>query len=220
MELLLSPQNLPFALALGLVVLLAALQVLALATGGLIPIGDGDGDLDVDLDADGDIGAVGSALDWLGFGRVPFLVLLLLWSAIFGFGGLVLQSLMRSMSGAFLPALLAAGITFALSLPLLRLGVAIVRPIIPRDETESVSIESLLGREAEITVGVAKAGRPAQARVLDEWGQAHYVLVEPEQNAEEFPAGARVLLLGRRDEVFRVTAGVQGALEDGSSETV
>ena len=52
MELLTAPQNLPFALALGLVALLATLQVVALLLGGPIGIGDGDFDADIDLDMD------------------------------------------------------------------------------------------------------------------------------------------------------------------------
>lgn len=215
MELLLAPQNLPFAIALGVVAILAALQLVMLMVGGAIGLVDGDADLD--LDSDGDVGGIGSVLDFLGVGQIPLVLLLLLWSAAFGMGGLVIQSVARSVTGSLLGIWLASAIALVVSLPLLRLSATVLRPILPRDETESVPIESLLGREAQITVGIARRGRPAEAQVKDQFGTAHYVLVEPEQDGVEFPAGSRVLLLKRRDHIFRVISGVERALEEENS---
>lgn len=225
MELLLNPANRVFAFALGLVVLLAALQVVALVLGGSLDLFDADADvdLDLDLDADGDVdvasdagflGALGGALDWLGVGSVPLSILITLWAAGFGLCGLILQSAMQSFSGALLPGWLAVGCALFASFPLLKLSGAILRPILPREETEAVSTGTLLGSEGQITVGVARRGRPAEARVHDKWGKAHYVLVEPEQDGAEFPAGSHVLLLKRADHVFRVIAGASAAIEE------
>ena len=199
-----------------MVAALALLQVVALLLGGPIGIGDGDvdADLDLDLDADGDldldgdgIGPIAGALDWLGVGKLPLSILLTLWAASFGLSGLTIQEIAKSVTGDRLPMILPALVALGLSFPLLKISGAILRPILPRDETEAVSTQSLLGSEGEIVVGVAKRGRPAQARVKDKWGTAHYVSVEPESDADEFPAGARVLLLKRHDHVFRVIAG-------------
>ena len=214
MELLLAPQNLPFNIALGLVVVLAALQILLLLLGGPIGIGGGV-DIDVDVET-GEIesGPLIAALDWLGIGKVPLGILFSLWAAGFGLAGLTLQSLVKSQSGAFLPLLLASGLAFGVSLPLLKLSGRILRPLLPRDETEAVAVETLLGSEGEIVVGCARRGRPTQARVRDKWGTSHYVLVEPEADADEFPAGSKVLLLKRSGPVFRVIAGAGAALED------
>ena len=228
MELLLNPANRVFAFALGLVLLLAALQVVALVLGGSLDLFEADADVDLDLNADADVAAetggiahgvglmpaLGSTLDWLGVGSVPLSILITLWVAGFGLFGLILQSIMQSVSGALLPGWLAVGCALFASFPLLKLSGAILRPILPREETEAVSTGTLLGSEGQITVGVARRGRPAEARVHDQWGKAHYVLVEPEQDDAEFPAGSRVLLLKRADHVFRVIAGASAALEE------
>ena len=220
MELLTAPNNLPFAIALGLVAALAILQVVALMLGGPIGIGDGDfdADLDLDLDADGDLdldtdGGLAGALDWLGVGKLPLSILLTLWAAGFGLSGLAIQELALSATGARLPMLLPSLVALGLSFPLLKISGLILRPIIPRDETEAVSTQSLLGSEGEIVVGVARRGRPAQARVKDKWGNAHYVQVEPDSDVDEFPAGAKVLLLKRNDNIFRVIAGSNAQLD-------
>ena len=180
MELLTAPQNLPFAIALGLVALLAALQVVALLLGGPIGIGGADVDadvgldLDVDLDMDADMdvdggdvgtgpGALAGALDWLGVGKMPLSILLTLWAASFGLAGLTIQEIAQSLTGARLPMLLPSLLALGLSIPLLKISGMALRPILPRDETEAVSTQSLLGSEGEIVVGTAKRGRPAQA---------------------------------------------------------
>ena len=220
MELLTAPQNLPFALALGLVALLTGLQVVALLLGGPIGIGDGDFDADIDLDTDVDgevdldgIGPLAGALDWLGVGKLPLSILLTLWAASFGLSGLTMQEIAKNSTGARLPMIWPSLLALGLSFPLLKISGMILRPILPRDETEAVTTESLLGSEGEIVIGVARRGRPAQARVRDKWGTAHYVSVEPESDVDEFPAGAKVLLLKRHDHIFRVIAGSDAPLD-------
>ncbi len=228
MELLSAPNNLPFAIALGFVAALALLQVVALLLGGPIGIGDADFDADIDLDLDADldadmdvdgggigigIGALAGALDWLGVGKLPLSILLTLWAAGFGLSGLAIQEFALSSTGARLPMLLPSLLSLGLSLPLLKVSGMILRPLIPRDETEAVTTQSLLGSEGEIVVGTARRGRPAQARVRDKWGNAHYVQVEPDSDVDEFAAGAHVLLLKRDDHIFRVIAGSNAQLD-------
>lgn len=213
MELLTAPQNLPFAIALGLVAALAVLQVVALLLGG--PIGIGDGDFDADVDGDLDVGGGGlaGALDWLGVGKLPLSILLTLWAAGFGLSGLAIQEAALAATGARLPMLLPSLLALGLSLPILKISGMVLRPILPHDESEAVSTASLLGSEGEIVVGVARRGRPAQARVRDKWGNAHYVSVEPESDVDEFAAGARVLLLKQDAHIFRVIAGSNAQLD-------
>ena len=230
MELLTAPQNLPFAIALGLVALLATLQIVALLLGGPIGIGGADFDADIDLDFDADMdadldvdggevdaggggNALAGALDWLGVGKLPLSILLTLWAAGFGLSGLAIQEIAQSSTGSRLPMLLPSLLALGLSFPLLKASGWALRPLIPRDETEAVSTQSLLGSEGEIVVGVARRGRPAQARVKDKWGNAHYVQVEPESDVDEFAAGSRVLLLKRLDNTFRVIAGSDAQLD-------
>jgi Inner membrane protein YqiJ, OB-fold len=61
---------------------------------------------------------------------------------------------------------------------------------------------SLVGRVGTIVIGTASAGKPAEARIRDEFGATHYVMVEPEEPDQTFVSGASVLLVrhisGRR----------------------
>lgn len=212
MELLLAPQNWPFLVSLGLVVALSLLQIVLALLGGAISVMDADVDLDVDADID--TGAFGAALEWLHVGKIPGSILLILFGLCFGISGITAQSIVRAQSGAFLPTLLASGLAFGLSLPLLRLSGLILRPVLPRDESEAVSSDSFLGCEAEITIGTARRGQPAQAKVRDKFGKSHYVLVEPDVEADSFVAGSRVLLLKRHEHIFRVIEGAGVELND------
>ncbi len=197
MELLLAPQNWPFSLALALVVVMALLQV-------VLGLGDAIGDLavDSDFDLDADISPFQAALDWLWVGKIPFSILLILFCLCFGLSGIALQAFEQSRTGSLFPTLIAAPIAFAATLPLLRVTGWVLRPVLPRDETEAVSPNSLVGRDGQITIGVARQGHPAEARVRDGHGKMHYVMVEPETPGLEFRAGDSVLLVSRRDHVF------------------
>ena len=78
--------------------------------------------------------------------------------------------------------------------------------ILPKDHTTAVSTESLIGRRATITDGVARTGSPARARVKDVHGQTHYVMVEPHEASSEIHAGDEVLLVRREGGQFYATA--------------
>ena len=56
--------------------------------------------------------------------------------------------------------------------------------------------EELVGRTAVIVIGIAKPHSPAQAKVKDQFGQMHYVLVEPELDVV-FTQGQDVILTQR-----------------------
>jgi hypothetical protein len=192
MELLLDPSTWLFTAAIGLVLGLAVLESLGLLLGhgGLsgwaehwLPDIHGP-------DADGLLG-------WLHIGKVPLTILLILFLTAFGLAGFVSQIVARQIFGQFLPLPLAAAGAVVLALPAVRvLGGALGR-IIPKDETFAVSLDELVGRIATVVTGTARQGLPAQARVRDALGRSHYVMVEPDENGGEFPAGSEVLLIRR-----------------------
>jgi hypothetical protein len=209
MELLLAPQNWPFSLALALVVVMALLQMVA-------GIGDAIGEIgvDADLDLDGHISPFEAALDWLWVGKIPFSILLILFCLCFGLSGIALQAFEQSRTGALFPTLIAAPVAFVATIPLLRLTGWVLRPVLPRDETEAVSPNSLVGRGGHITIGVARQGHPAEARVRDGHGKTHYVMVEPETPGLEIKAGESVLLVSRRDHVFLALKDTESVLPE------
>lgn len=191
-----DPHNLPFAVALALMLLLALAQLVGLGhfLGGHTDI-DGDVQGDVDLDA--------GLLSLFGIGRVPFLMWLMLLLTLFGLIGLSLQQLLVSLTGGTLTAWIAAPLAALAAFP----GTGIIsRPlgaIIPRDETTAVSLDSLVGCEGEVTIGIASAGNAARVRVRDIHGLDHYVMVEPDGEGQSFAQGERILLVRREGDIFR-----------------
>lgn len=183
MSALLSGDNVPFLAALLLMLLIGVVEAAGLGGG----LGDG---VDGDLDADGP-----SILSWLNVGRLPMLMLIIVFLFSFGMLGLIGQQLAAALFGRPAPWLLATPLAFAAALPITRIFGAGVSRILPRDETSAVSRESLVGRVAVVVTGRASAGSAAQARVRDQHGQSHYVMVEPDDSGDTFPEGSSVLLV-------------------------
>ena len=191
---LLAPHNLPFALAL------MGLAVIALAqVTGLGDVLEGDADAGGALEP----GGFGEALTALfGLGRVPLLIWLASLLLVFGGIGLVGQAWIAGIFGAPLSAgwaMLAAG---GAAVPLNSLAMRPLAAIMPRDETTAVGLDALVRRDAEIQIGTARAGSPARARVIDVHGQAHFVMVEPHDADQELNAGDTVLLVRREGQTF------------------
>ena len=73
-------------------------------------------DLDVDFDADISPSTFSRLLGWLRIGRVPVLMLLVVFLTAFGLIGLVLQSFAHGLLGNYMPAIVAVIPAFFLSL--------------------------------------------------------------------------------------------------------
>ncbi len=142
----------PFSVALVLIVLLGVVE----------SIGLGSSAIEIDIDTS-DAGAIASGLDWLNIGRLPLLMLLVVFLTVFGLAGLA--------------------------------------RVLPRDETTAVAIDTLVGRRARIVIGTARRGHPARARVEDQHGQVHFVMVEPLDDSS-LTAAAMLLLTARHGDIF------------------
>lgn len=236
---LLADQTAPFAVAIGLMLLIALVEgvgaLFGFAVSGLVDsllpdLDVPDVDVDLDLDADVDIGLHAPDLDapgvapgagpglltqlltWICFGRVPALVLLVAFLTAFGISGLVLQSLTHGVFGAYLPAWIAVLPALAVAVPSTRyLGLGLAR-IVPKEETEAVSRDSFIGKVVVVIRGEARRGLPAEAKFRDQHGQTHYVLVEPDRDDDVLPAGTEVLLVSQVGGAFRAIENTNAAL--------
>lgn len=199
-----DPPLAPFSIALTIMGLIVALEVVGLLFGAafseLVDAALPDFDADFDLDG-GD--AIGKLLAWLYVGKVPALILFAVFLAAFGLAGLAIQNAAFIAFGAPAPAFIAAPIAFLASLPVTRVIAAAVSRILPREESDAVSSDSFIGRIALVIRGEAKRGAPAEAKVADGKGLTHYILVEPEDAHSSFREGAEVLLTARSGAVFR-----------------
>lgn len=208
LEFITADQNLPFSVALALMTLLALLEGVGMLLGaglsGLVDALLPDSlvpDIDAEVPDVSTPGPISALLGWLYIGKVPFFILLILLLMSFGICGLLLQSLVRSLSGGLLPAWIASGGALLLALPVTRGGARLFARLIPKDETEAVSSDSFIGRIAVLTLGSARRGYPAQARLSDTHGQSHYVMVEPD-GEQELAAGSEVLIVKKQGHIF------------------
>lgn len=189
---LLADHNLPFAVALVLMVLLALLQAFGL--------GHVFGDHDVDADSDG--GLADGLLLFLGIGRVPFMIWLASFLLAFAGLGVGIQALADNLAGEPLDRWLAAVLATGAALPATGVLSRALAFVMPGDETSAVGLDSLVGRRAKILIGRAAAGHPARAQVHDHFGHAHNVMVEPHETGSEMLEGDEVLLVRRENETF------------------
>jgi len=58
---------------------------------------------------------------------------------------------------------------------------------------------------AEITIGKASRGNPAEAKFTDHYSQPHFVLVEPFEDEELFAQGERVILVQKKQHSWLAT---------------
>lgn len=200
-EFVLSPANLPFSTALAVMLIIAFLEGVGSLFGAGISnmFGALFPDVDFDLDADGgDLespGVLGRLLSWLRVGEVPILVLLVVFLTAFSLAGFAVQKTALDLFGLYLPALAAIIPAFMVSMPIVRFFGGVLGQILPKDETDAVSKMSFVGRMAKITLGVSAKGSPAQAKVRDEHGKFHYIMVEPDIIDDIFKQGEDVLLV-------------------------
>jgi len=198
LALLLAAQTLPFLLAFALLLLITLVEGLGVLLGAspsnlldnLLPEDLGEGVLD-------------RLLGWLHLGKVPSLVLLVLFLLGFGLAGYSLQGVVQSLFGHYLPALLAT--LLALPVGLLAthtLGTQLAK-VIPQDESSVVSEQSLLGLTGVISQGIARAGLAAEARVRDKHGRTHYLLVEPDMPDEKLDEGTQILVVSKIGAIWR-----------------
>ncbi len=131
---------------------------------------------------------------------------------VFGGVGLAVQMTVHAIAGFVLPAWLLAPLAVLPAVAGMRGFGALFARALPRDETQAVSREDLVGRVATIVLGEARPGSAAQAKVRDRYGRQHYVLVEPDEAAAAFPQGSRVLLVARAGATYRCIANVNPAM--------
>lgn len=196
-DFLLADGNIVFTAALVLMLLVGVIQAL-----GLGDFADG---LDMDADVDGDIAdaSADGLLALLGFGRLPLMMLLVIFLALFGIIGISGQQFWQALTGSMLTSWLAAPVAAIVAAPLTG---AVARPlarIMPHDETTAINIDSLIGRFGQIQLGQAQTASPARARVRDQFGLDHYVMVEPDNAGQILNEGEEIILVRREGDVFK-----------------
>ena len=187
-----APESVVFVSALILMLLIGVVQ--------LVGIG---GDFGSDTHVDADVHADMDLLGWLGVGTLPLMILIVVFLALFGTLGLIIEQASHDWLDMMLSPLIAGPAALLAALPLTGLGARGLARILPRDFTTAVSLDTLVGESATVVTGRASHGSPARARVLDAHGQAHFVMVEPNAPDQVFEEGEAILLVRRENDLFR-----------------
>jgi hypothetical protein len=201
---LFAAETAPFAVALGVTLAIALIELAGVLI-GLSPSEAIDSTLpDADTDMpDLELGPLSQFLNWLSFGRLPALIVLILITTSFGLGGYVLQEAMRRIFGfALEPAVASAPAAIFSLFATHHLGHWLGR-LMPREETDAVSTADFIGRVATVFRGTASSGKPAEAKLTDIHGKTHYLLVEPDDEGQSLSEGSQVVLVRREGPVFR-----------------
>jgi hypothetical protein len=200
-ELLLHPQVWPFSLLLGLFLAAALLEIVMVFTGAGSNLGL---DLSVDIEVP-DVTNHGGLLDWLGIGRVPFLITFASFLFCVGILGLFAQAIQLETVGATLPWPLVMVGAVALALPPVRLLNHGLGRIWPKDvETSAVTTESFIGHEAELVLGRIGADEPGQIKFRDTAGTLHHAMAYADRADESYKQGDALLIVGRRGAFYTV----------------
>lgn len=215
-ELFIHPSNFIFSIALCLMLFIGLLEcALLLFTGGsqgIIEQFFADHELhsaQADIGIEQDVSLLTKTADWLGIGRVPLLIWLVVFLTSFALSGFILQAILNSLLGHVLTAWLAVPLGFMIAAPIVHVLCRILVHLIPSDETTAIYSDELIGRTAQIILGDARPNSPAQAKVKDQHGQTHYILVEPEHD-EIYKQGQEVVLtqktkVGFQANIFPIT---------------
>ena len=200
LDVFLTPAYAPFTFAFVLMIGIGLIEAIGL--------GFGQFHLDTDTDLHG-----GHMLDWLGVGAgLPILIWLTALLGCFTVSGVAVQQIATAMTGAPLHAGLASVAAIAIGGVLNRFAAAGLARIMPTFETSAISTDDLIMRRGIILEGSARRGRPARARVVDQHRQAHYVMVEPHDDADVIAQGETALLVRREGAVFFVVPDVNTTL--------
>ncbi len=208
LDFILADANTPFAIAIALMLIMGLFEgvgaVLGLSFGNLLDslIPDIETSSDFEIAEAGSNNALSRLLGWLKVGKVPILMLLVIFLIAFGCLGYTLNLMAISLLGFMLPALIAAPLVFFAALPVTRVGASLLEAIMPKDESSSISLDELIGREAFITLGKASSSQAAEARVKDQHGATHYIMVLAEKGYGPMLPGTPLLLVRRLQNQF------------------
>jgi YqiJ-like protein len=203
------PEWAPFTIALLVMLAIGAVELASLLVGfspsSAIESALPDVGIDVDApDASGaELGPFSLVLGWLSVGRVPFLVVLVIFLTSFGIAGYLVQWWVVWVMGGPLNAWLAAiPALVAAAFATRHVGRWLGR-VFPRDHSEAASQKELIGSYATIIRGEARPGQPAEAKAEDLRGRSHYILLEPSDADTTYKAGDRVFIVGQEKNVYR-----------------
>ncbi|WP_167856138.1 OB-fold-containig protein [Natronospirillum operosum] len=189
-----DPAFLPF-MAAGLAVLvLTAVELSALLFG--LALSDALDNMLPRVDIES--GEAPGIFSWLGFGKAPFLVVLVVILATFSVSGIVIQHTVLGLLGFTLWPLLAVVLALLITMPSASFLAGVLARVIPSEETSGIHRNELVGCHGHIAQGVATHDRLAEAQIAGPRGLRHWIMVRAERG-EQLSPGTPVRIIARED---------------------
>lgn len=193
-DIILSPANFWFSIALVVVLFLFVLEIISTLFGAsILSMSDDVGE----IESEGFLGT--EFANWLNINKVPFLVWLVILLIVFGLAGLILNGIAGAVFAFTLPTLYSVPLAFVIGVSVTSKTAQFVAVLLPTVETSAITNDEFVGVVAEITIGKASKGNPAEAKFTDSYSQSHFVLVEPFEEEELFTQGERVILVQKNE---------------------
>jgi hypothetical protein len=176
--------------------------VIMIGIGLIEAIGLGVGHFNMHVDTDSDVEGI-TILDWLGVGPdLPILIWLTSLLGCFTLAGVVGQQIATAVVGEPMHWVLASVFALSSGGVLNRFVAAGLTKIVPGYETTVISTDDLIMRRGIVLEGTARRGHPARAKVVDQYRQAHYVMLEPHNDDDIIVQGEVAMLVRRKDNIF------------------
>lgn len=206
-EFALQPENYYFSFALGVMLGIAVLEIVTTFLGfalssivdSFMPDCDFDAHVHVELDMDN---VFSKLLSWIRFGKVPIIMLMMIFLTSFSLIGYGIQSFAEAVTGGLFSAFIAGWLSFFLSIPILHTFAVLLERYLPNDETDAVHSDTFINRIALLTTTPARPGRTVEAKVIDEHGNDHYIMIKPDGDFT-IPLDAEALLISKDGNVFK-----------------
>lgn len=206
----LADENQWFSVALAIMFGIAILEGITILLGfaissiidSMMPDIDFDAHVHADFDADH---ALSKILSWVRIGKVPMLMLMVIFLTSFSLVGYGIQGAAVKISGGFLSPMFAGWMAFFISIPILRICAKILERIMPNDQTDAVSRDSFINRVATLTLAPVNPKRPVEAKVKDEHGNTHYIMLISDGDFN-IPLSSDALIISREGNIFKAIA--------------
>jgi hypothetical protein len=149
-------------------------------------------------------------------GKVPFIVIVVIFLSSFSLAGFFMQYVAKSLSGQYIRWFYAIWPPFIIAMLCVSFVTVILSKVHLKNIESSYAVRenTFVGKVAIITIGTAKKGQPAEAKLRDQYGKTHYVMVEPDGREDQFERSTQVLLVRKEKSIFKAIENPSKALNN------
>jgi len=180
-----------FLLTFYVVIELVSLMLIGTGVGHLLDTVLPGHDADISHAAEG---ALAKAFGWLYLGRVPLMIILMLFLGGFAASGFAVQGVAFSIFGGTLPWLLAYSIGVAGGLAVVRLCAPPVARLLAAANRPGTTPTDFVGAVGVVTVGTMTAELASTVRVRALSGEMHFLAAKALRSGDSLAEGRQVVL--------------------------